>query len=87
MLESAAELTADWLTAALSLPEGAKVTGFTATQVGAALGTAAFTAIGISAGGAGAHLAPGGFTAAFTAAAAVALATAVLGATIARSRS
>jgi EmrB/QacA subfamily drug resistance transporter len=57
-----------------------------ATQVGAALGTAAFTAIGISAGGAGAHLAPGGFTAAFTAAAAVALATAVLWATIARIR-
>jgi thiamine kinase-like enzyme len=34
VLESPADLTADWLTAALSLPEGAKVTGFTTTQVG-----------------------------------------------------
>ena len=34
MLESPADLTADWLTAALSLPEGAKVTGFTTTPVG-----------------------------------------------------
>jgi len=57
-----------------------------ATQVGAALGTAGFTAIGISAGGGAAVLGAGGFTAAFTAAAVVALATAVLGATIARSR-
>jgi EmrB/QacA subfamily drug resistance transporter len=57
-----------------------------ATQVGAALGTAGFTAIGISAGGGAAVLGAGGFTAAFTAAAVVALATAVLGATIARAR-
>jgi len=57
-----------------------------ATQVGAALGTAGFTAIGISAGGGAAVLGAGRFTAAFTAAAVVALATAVLGATIARSR-
>jgi predicted MFS family arabinose efflux permease len=57
-----------------------------ATQVGAALGTAGFTAIGISAGGGADVLGAGGFTAAFTAAAAFALATAVLGATIARSR-
>ena len=57
-----------------------------ATQVGAALGTAGFTAIGISAGGGAAVLGAGGFTAAFTAAAVVALATAVLGATIARGR-
>ena len=56
-----------------------------ATQVGAALGTAAFTAIGISVSG---HrhrpLGASGFTAAFTAAAVVALATAALGSTIAR---
>lgn len=58
-----------------------------ATQIGAALGTAGFTAIGISAGGGAAVLGAGGFTAAFTAAAAVALATALLGATITRSRS
>ena len=59
-----------------------------ATQVGAALGTAGFTAIGLSAGGgAGDVLGAGGFTAAFTAAAAVALVTALLGATIARTRS
>lgn len=57
-----------------------------ATQVGAALGTAAFTAIGISAGGGAAVLGAGGFTAAFTAAAVVSLATALLGATIARAR-
>ncbi|GAA3801146.1 DHA2 family efflux MFS transporter permease subunit [Nocardioides panacisoli] len=47
-----------------------------ATQVGAALGTAAFTAIALTAGN--------GFTAAFTGAAAVALATAVLGCSIVR---
>ncbi len=58
-----------------------------ATQVGAALGTAGFTAIGLASGAPGADvLAAGGFTAAFTAAAAVALATAILGATIARGR-
>jgi predicted MFS family arabinose efflux permease len=58
-----------------------------ATQVGAALGTATFSAIGVAAGGASAGaLAPTGFAAAFTAAAVVALATAVLGATIARPR-
>jgi MFS family permease len=58
-----------------------------ATHVGAALGTAAFIAIGTSAGGSGAHaLGSTGFSAAFMAAAAVALATAALGATIARAR-
>jgi EmrB/QacA subfamily drug resistance transporter len=58
-----------------------------ATQVGAALGTAAFTMIGIAATGSGAHtLGPAGFSAAFVAAAAVALATAALGATITRVR-
>ena len=58
-----------------------------ATQVGAALGTATFTAIGISA--AGSHsfvLGPAGFSAAFTAAAVVALGTAALGSTLARAR-
>jgi MFS family permease len=56
-----------------------------ATQVGAALGTAMFTAIGMSVPGSGDGLlgAPG-FTAAFTAAAVVALATAALGWTISR---
>jgi hypothetical protein len=55
--------------------------------VGAALGTAGFTAIGLAAGGPGAEaLGSSGFTAAFTAAAAVALATAAVGATIARPR-
>ena len=34
MLESPADLTADWLTAALLLPEGAKVSDFTTTPVG-----------------------------------------------------
>jgi predicted MFS family arabinose efflux permease len=59
-----------------------------ATQVGAALGTATFTAIGVSVGGLGTGvLSPAGFAAAFTAAAVVALATAVLGCTIARARS
>ena len=57
-----------------------------ATQVGAALGTAAFTAIGLSAAPAAGALTADGFTAAFTAAATVALATALLGATIARRR-
>jgi EmrB/QacA subfamily drug resistance transporter len=51
-----------------------------ATQVGAALGTAAFTAIGISVAESGTGMLDAtGFSAAFTAAAAVALATAVLG--------
>ncbi len=59
-----------------------------ATQVGAALGTATFTAIGVSAGGLGSGvLSPAGFAAAFTAAAVVALATAALGCTIVRARS
>jgi EmrB/QacA subfamily drug resistance transporter len=54
-----------------------------ATQVGAALGTAAFTAIGISASGSSAAvLTPAGFTAAFTAAAVVSLITAALGCTV-----
>lgn len=58
-----------------------------ATQIGAALGTAAFTAIGISAGNPGTGmLGATGFSAAFTAAAVVALATATLGTTIARAR-
>jgi hypothetical protein len=58
-----------------------------ATQVGAALGTATFTAIGISVSGPLGHtLGASGFSAAFTAAAAVALATAALGTTIARAR-
>jgi EmrB/QacA subfamily drug resistance transporter len=56
-----------------------------ATQVGAALGTAAFTAIGVAAGS-GTEISAGGFSAAFTAAAAVALTTALLGSTIARDR-
>ncbi len=51
----------------------------TATQVGAALGTAAFTAIGLAGSGSAGSLAGGGFSAAFTAAAVVALATACLG--------
>ena len=56
-----------------------------ATQIGAALGTATFTAIGLAASGASAGvLGPAGFTAAFTAAAVVALATAALGCTITR---
>ncbi|MBD8870601.1 MFS transporter [Nocardioides donggukensis] len=49
-----------------------------ATQVGAALGTAGFVSLGVAAGGAGDTLTPAGFAAAFTAAAAVALATAGL---------
>jgi EmrB/QacA subfamily drug resistance transporter len=57
------------------------------TQVGAALGTAAFTAIGMSVGAPGTvQLGATGFTAAFTAAAVVSLATAALGSTIARAR-
>jgi EmrB/QacA subfamily drug resistance transporter len=56
-----------------------------ATQVGAALGTATFTAIGVSMGASATdHLGAPGFSAAFTAAAVVALATAALGSTIAR---
>jgi EmrB/QacA subfamily drug resistance transporter len=56
-----------------------------ATQVGSALGTAGFTAIGVAmAGAGGAALGQAGFTAAFTAAAAVALATAAVGSTIDR---
>jgi predicted MFS family arabinose efflux permease len=57
------------------------------TQVGAALGTAVFTAIGLAVGGSSTGiLQPAGFSAAFTAAAVVALATAALGCTIARQR-
>jgi predicted MFS family arabinose efflux permease len=56
-----------------------------ATQVGAALGTAAFTAIGISVGApAAGQLGGTGFSAAFTAAAAVSLVTAAIGSTIPR---
>lgn len=52
-----------------------------ATQIGAALGTATFTAIGVSMGTpAAGDVGATGFSAAFTAAAAVALATAALGA-------
>ena len=58
-----------------------------ATQVGAALGTATFTAIGMAMAAPGGQvLGSAGFTSAFTAAAAVALATALLGTTIAKSR-
>lgn len=58
-----------------------------ATQVGAALGTATFTAIGISVGATAAgQLGASGFAAAFTAAAVVSLATAALGTTVARTR-
>jgi predicted MFS family arabinose efflux permease len=54
-----------------------------ATQVGSALGTSTFTAIGIAAGGAAlGTLSPLGFTAAFTAAAVTSVATAALGWTI-----
>jgi predicted MFS family arabinose efflux permease len=54
-----------------------------ATQVGAALGTATFTAIGISMNGpTGGSLGVNGFSAAFTAAAIVALITGALGSTI-----
>ncbi len=57
-----------------------------ATQIGAALGTAAFTAVGLAASGAETGvLGPAGFTAAFTAAAVLALLTAALGSTITRS--
>ena len=56
-----------------------------ATQVGAALGTATFTAIGISiAGPTTRQIDTTGFTASFTAAAVVALVTAALGVTITR---
>jgi hypothetical protein len=55
--------------------------------VGAALGTATFTAVGLAFGMRGAAtLTSTGFAAAFTAAALVALATAALGLTIARGR-
>ena len=60
-----------------------------ATQVGAALGTATFTAIGVAVSGstgATGTLDPSGFTAAFTAAAAVSLVTAALGCVIAGRR-
>ena len=58
-----------------------------ATQIGAALGTATFVAIGLSVGTTGTGtLTAHGFTAAFVAAAVVALATAALGSTIRRTR-
>jgi EmrB/QacA subfamily drug resistance transporter len=58
-----------------------------ATQVGAALGTATFIAIGLSVSGASVGvLSPSGFTAAFTAAAVVSLITAALGCTVIQSR-
>ena len=59
-----------------------------ATQVGAALGTAAFTAIGLTVGGGGGDvIAPSGFSAAFTAAAVVSLVTAMLGSRLTAPRS
>lgn len=61
---------------------GAGLAG-SATQVGAALGTAAFVSLGMAAGGPGAGaLTRTGFSVAFTAAAVVALATALLGVTL-----
>lgn len=58
-----------------------------ASQVGAALGTAAFIAVGLSFGAPGAAtLTAAGFSAAFTVAAGVGLVTAVLGLTIARGK-
>ena len=58
-----------------------------ATQIGSALGTATFVAIGLSVGSPGAGmLGANGFSAAFTAAAVVALATATLGASIHRTQ-
>ena len=55
------------------------------TQIGSALGTATFISIGIAAGGTADHvLGSAGFSAAFTAAAVVSLATAALGLRIAR---
>jgi EmrB/QacA subfamily drug resistance transporter len=58
-----------------------------ATQIGAALGTATFVAIGLSVGTpTTGMLSANGFTAAFTAAAVVALATAALGSTIRRTQ-
>ena len=57
-----------------------------ATQVGAALGTATFTAIALSHDDSTGLLASSGFTAAFTAAAMVSVATAALGCTIVRGR-
>jgi CubicO group peptidase (beta-lactamase class C family) len=56
-----------------------------ATQVGAALGTAAFVSLGAAAGGTGSDtLTRTGFSVAFTAVAVVALATALLGASLVR---
>lgn len=56
-----------------------------ATQVGAALGNATFTAIGVALGGGGAAVVgASGFAAAFAGAAIISLATAALGATVAR---
>jgi EmrB/QacA subfamily drug resistance transporter len=61
---------------------GAGLAG-SATQVGAALGTAAFVSLGMAAGGPGAGaFTRTGFSVAFTAAAVVALATALLGVTL-----
>jgi predicted MFS family arabinose efflux permease len=59
-----------------------------ASQVGGAVGTATFIVVGLAATGSGAAvLDASGFSAAFTAAAIVALTTALLGSTLARSRS
>jgi EmrB/QacA subfamily drug resistance transporter len=55
-----------------------------ATQVGAALGTAGFVSLGAAAGSGSGVLTPAGFSVAFTAAAVVALATAVLGSSLLR---
>lgn len=53
-----------------------------ATQVGSAAGTAVFVSVGLAVGGGLGTLTPSGFSAAFTAAAAVSVATALLGATL-----
>ena len=55
-----------------------------ASQIGAALGTATFISVASAASGAGTELNPSGFSAAFNAVAAVALGTGLLGCTIAR---
>lgn len=70
------------ITSAVPDTQGGLASGMagSATQVGAALGMATFTAIGVAVGGGGSGaLTPAGFSAAFIAAAVVALATAGVG--------
>ncbi|HQR25959.1 MAG TPA: MFS transporter [Nocardioides sp.] len=70
------------ITAAVPAAHGGLASGMagSATQVGAALGTATFTAIGLAVGGGGSGaITPTGFSAAFLAAAGVALVTATVG--------